>query len=157
MSVTLTHSQLSGPTSEPLLDDTIGRVFDRTADQFPNHDALVVTHQKIRWSYRQYQEEVDRLACGLLALGVAVGDRVGIWAPNCYEWCLTQFATAKIGAIMVCINPAYRLFELEFVLNKVECKPIITCPLYPSDAADDPPCVDLGGLRILNTNYSTNH
>ncbi len=122
----LTHSQLAGATSEPLLEDTIGRTFDRTAERFPDHDALIVRHQGIRWTYRDYQREVDRLACGLLALGIAPGERVGIWAPNCYEWCLTQYATAKVGAIMVCINPAYRLYELEYALNKVQCRSIIT-------------------------------
>jgi fatty-acyl-CoA synthase len=132
MAATITHSQLSGPTDEPLVTDTIGRTFDRTVEQYPEVEALVVCHQGIRWSYREYQREVDRLACGLLALGVEPGDRVSIWAPNCYEWCLTQFATAKIGAIMVCINPAYRLHELEYALNKVQCKAIITAESFKS-------------------------
>ena len=126
----LTHSQLAGATAEPLLEDTIGRVFDRTVERFPDHDALIVRHQGIRWTYREYQREVDRLACGLLALGIAPGDRVGIWAPYCYEWCLTQYATARIGAIMVCINPAYRLYELEYALNKVQCRAIITAERF---------------------------
>ncbi len=126
----LTLSQLAGSTSEPLLEETIGRAFDRTVEQFPDCDALIVRHQNIRWTYRQYQREIDRLACGLLALGIEPGDRVGIWAPNCYEWCLTQYATAKIGAIMVCINPAYRLYELEYALNKVQCKAIIAAEKF---------------------------
>ncbi|MDH5171214.1 MAG: AMP-binding protein [Gammaproteobacteria bacterium] len=128
----LTHSQAAGSTSEPLLNETIGQAFDRTAAQFPDREALVVRHQGIRWTYSEYQREVDRLACGLLALDIAPGDRVGIWAPNCYEWCLTQYATAKIGAIMVCINPAYRLYELEYALNKVQCKAIITAGQFRS-------------------------
>jgi len=130
MSEQLTHSQLAGPTSVPLLEDTIGCVFDRTVERFPESDGLIVRHQGIRWTYREYQQQVDRLACGLLALGIEPGDRVGIWAPNCYEWCLTQFATAKIGAIMVCINPAYRLYELEYALNKVQCKAIIAAERF---------------------------
>jgi fatty-acyl-CoA synthase len=130
MNEQLTHSQLAGPTNEPLLEDTIGRVFDQTVERFPDSDALILRHQGIRWIYREYREQVDRLACGLLALGIEPGDRVGIWAPNCYEWCLTQYATARIGAIMVCINPAYRLYELEYALNKVQCKAIITAEQF---------------------------
>jgi len=130
MNEQLTHSQLAGPTTQALLDETIGRAFDSTVERFPDSDALIVRHQDIRWTYREYQEQVDRLACGLLALGIKPGDRVGIWAPNCYEWCLTQYATAKIGAIMVCINPAYRLYELEYALNKVQCKAIITAEQF---------------------------
>jgi fatty-acyl-CoA synthase len=130
MNEQLTYSQLAGPTSEPLLEETIGRVFDQTVERFPDSDALIVRHQGIRWTYREYQEQIDRLACGLLALGIAPGDRVGIWAPNCYEWCLTQYATAKICAIMVCLNPAYRLYELEYALNKVQCKAVITAEQF---------------------------
>lgn len=126
----LAFSQLTGPVDEPLVEDTIGRAFDRIVEQFPDHEALVVRHQGIRWTYLDYQREVDRLACGLLALGIKPGDRVGIWAPNCYEWCLTQFATARMGAIMVCINPAYRLYELEYALNKVQCRAIISAERF---------------------------
>jgi fatty-acyl-CoA synthase len=126
----LTQSQFNGRTDQPLLEDTIGSAFDRTVELYPDQDALIVRHQGIRWTYREYQREVDRLACGLLSLGIVPGDRVGIWAPNCYEWSLTQFATAKIGAIMVCINPAYRLYELEYALNKVECRAIIAAERF---------------------------
>ena len=132
MSEQLAFSQLAGPTTEPLLNETIGRAFDRTVERFPESDALIVRHQGIRWTYREYQQQVDRLACGLLALGIEPGDRVGIWAPNCYEWCLTQFATAKIGALMVCLNPAYRLYELEYALNKVQCKAVIAAERFKS-------------------------
>jgi fatty-acyl-CoA synthase len=93
---------------------------------------LVVRHQNIRWTYADYQQRIDALASGLLAMGVNPGDRVGIWSPNRVEWCLTQFATAKIGAIMVCINPAYRLYELEYALNKVECKALIAAESFKS-------------------------
>ena len=126
----LTLSQLAGPTQNPLLNETIGNAFDAITERFPDNLALVVRHQGIRWTYREYQKEVERLATGLLALGIEPGDRVGIWAPNCYEWCATQYATAKIGAIMVCINPAYRLYELEYALNKVECKAIIAAEQF---------------------------
>ena len=123
-------SRLAGPDHEPLLEETIGRSFDRTVARFPDELALVVRHQGIRWTYAEYRREVDRLAAGLLSLGISQGDRVGIWAPNCVEWCLTQFATARIGAIMVCINPAYRLYELEYALNKVQCKAIVTAEAF---------------------------
>ena len=88
--------------------------------------ALVVRHQGINWTYGELQARVNRLATGLIHLGIKPGDRVGIWGPNSSEWVLVQLATAKIGAIMVCINPAYRLYELEYALNKVECKTLIT-------------------------------
>jgi len=121
-----------GEGGDQLLYETIGTCFDRIAATHPDALALVVRHQDIRWSWRRLAAEVDRLAAGLLALGIAPGDRVGIWGPNSYEWVLTQFATAKIGAIMVCINPAYRLYELEFVLNKVECATIISAESFKS-------------------------
>ncbi|MDO8862654.1 AMP-binding protein [Haliea sp. E1-2-M8] len=126
----LTLSALDGPTDQPLLYQTIGAAFDATVARFPDHEALVVRHQGVRWSYLEYQRRVDDLACGLLALGVEAGERVGIWGPNSSEWCLTQFATAKIGAIMVCINPAYRLYELEYALNKVQCRTLITAQQF---------------------------
>ena len=128
----LTQSYMTGEGSGQLLYETIGRCLDRVVDQNPDTLALVVRHQDIRWTYREFQEQVNRLATGLITLGIEPGDRVGIWGPNSYEWVLTQFATAKIGAIMVCINPAYRLFELEFVLNKVGCKALIAAEKFKS-------------------------
>ena len=128
----LTQSYMTGEGSGQLLYETIGDCFDRVAEENPDTTGLVVCHQDIRWSYREFRKQVDRLATGLMALGIEPGDRIGIWGPNSYEWILTQFATAKIGAIMVCINPAYRLFELEFVLNKVECKAIISAEAFKS-------------------------
>ena len=124
------NSYLQGPTTQPLLEETIGQCLDRMAHTHPERDAIVVRHQGIRWTYSDYLKEINRLATGLLNLGIKPGDRVGIWAPNRVEWCLTQFATAKIGAIMVCINPAYRLYELEYALNKVECNAIITAESF---------------------------
>ena len=126
----LTQSYLCGSAEAPLLYETIGNCIDRIADHYPEQLALVVRHQNIRWNYRQYREQIDRLAMGLLKLGIEPGDRVGIWAPNCYEWCLTQYATAKIGAILVCINPAYRLYELEHALTKVECRAIVSAETF---------------------------
>ena len=126
----LTQSYFCGTAEQPLLYRTIGEQFDRTVDAFGDRDALIVRHQDIRWSYNEYRDRVHRLAGGLLALGFGKGDRIGIWATNRYEWCLTQFATAKIGAIMVCINPAYRTFELEYALNKVGCKALITGEVF---------------------------
>ena len=128
----LRQSYMIGEGSGQLLYETIGNCFDRIAARQPANVALVVRHQAVRWTWRRLRREVDRLATGLLALGVEPGDRVGIWGPNSYEWVLTQFATAKIGAIMVCINPAYRLYELEYVLNKVGCATIISAESFKS-------------------------
>jgi len=124
------QSYLGGSASQPLLYETIGSCFDRIAAQYPDKEAVVVRHQDIRWSFKEYQKQVNALATGLLKQGVKPGDRVSIWSPNRIEWCLTQFATAKIGALMVCINPAYRVYELEYALNKVESKVIITAESF---------------------------
>lgn len=123
---TLTQSYYCGQATEQLRYQTIGACFDEIAAKYPTHTALVSRHQNIDWTYAEYQHEINRLAGGLVSLGIKPGDRVGIWATNCYEWCLTQFATAKIGAVMVCINPAYRVYELEYALNKSGCCAIIT-------------------------------
>ena len=120
----------SGPTKQMLMNETIGECLRKTAASYPDHDALIVRHQDIRWNYTEYLQKIDELATGLLALGIEPGDRVGIWAPNCSEWCLAQFATASMGAIMVCINPAYRLYELEYALNKVQCRAIIAAERF---------------------------
>ena len=122
----LTQSYYQGRTDIPLIEQTIGQYLDNIVDNYPDHPAIVVHHQQIRLTYRQYQQQINQLAMGLLSLGVKPGDRVGIWSPNNIEWCLTQFATAKIGAIMVCINPAYRPSELKYALNSVECSTLIT-------------------------------
>ncbi len=122
----LSHSYYKGCTDSPLIDKTIGQYLDDIVDNYPEHPAIVVHHQQIRLTYKQYQHQINQLAMGLLAIGVKPGDRVGIWSPNNIEWCLTQFATAKIGAIMVCINPAYRPNELKYALNSVECSTLIT-------------------------------
>src|SRR5690242_4828114 len=124
------QSYFSATSDKPLVYETIGACLDRAADTHGSRDGLIVRHQGVRWSYAEYRERVNWLAAGLLALGIGKGDRVGVWAPNCYEWCLVQFATAKIGAILVCINPAYRTFELEFALNKSGCVALVTAQKY---------------------------
>ena len=116
MSAALSYS--SGESVTPLLGDTIGGNFDATVRAFGDREALVDCPTGRRWTYAELAADVDALALGLLELGIGKGDRVGIWAPNCPEWTLTQYATAKIGAILVNINPAYRTRELEFVLNQ---------------------------------------
>ncbi|MGY3865513.1 AMP-binding protein [Aeromonas bivalvium] len=118
-------SYRAGPTDAPLLEQTIGEYLHTMARRFPERPAVVVRHQQIRWNWQEYVREIDRLARGLLAIGLRPGDRVGIWSPNNIEWCLVQFATARIGAIMVCINPAYRQEELAFAINNVGCRALI--------------------------------
>ncbi len=125
-------SYTSGTSEKPLLGLTIGDMFDAVAAQFPENEALVVRHQGLRYSYAALQAEVDRCARGLLALGVERGERVGIWAPNRAEWAITQFATSKVGAILVNINPAYRLHELEYALNQSGVSTLIIAPQFRS-------------------------
>jgi fatty-acyl-CoA synthase len=114
--MTLAYS--CGISSVPLLADTIGQNLDRTVAAFPDRDALVDVPSGRRWTYAELAADVDRLARALMAIGVGTGDRVSIWAPNCPEWVLVQYATARIGAIMVNLNPAYRRHELSYVLNQ---------------------------------------
>lgn len=119
------HPQLSytrGSQAKALLAQTIGQAFDQTVAQFPDGEALVVRHQSLRYSWRELAEAVDLHARAFLALGLQTGDRLGIWAPNCAQWCITQFASAKIGVILVNINPAYRASELEYVLKQSGCQ-----------------------------------
>jgi len=123
-------SYVHGASSVPLIGSTIGDLFDQTAERFPDHTALVSRHQNIRFTYRQLKEESDRFARSLMALGIAKGDRVGIWSPNNFEWVIVQFATAKIGAILVNVNPAYRSSELEYALRQSGCSTIILSEPY---------------------------
>ena len=123
-------SYAHGASARPLLGLTIGELLDRVAAARPEHEALVSCHQGLRWSYRQLREECDRFARGLLALGVTKGDRVGIWAPNHAEWVVAQFATPKLGAILVNINPAYRTHELEYALAQSGCSALIIAPPF---------------------------
>jgi fatty-acyl-CoA synthase len=107
-----------GTSDTPLLGDTIGANFERTAARFADRPALVSCHQDVRLTYAKLDAAVDAAAAGLLRAGICAGDRVGIWAPNCAEWVLVQYATAKVGAILVNVNPAYRTHELEYVLRQ---------------------------------------
>jgi len=121
-----TPSFVKGRTDLPLLDITISQAFDDAAKRWGTREALVVGHQNVRWTWSQLKERVDALARGLRASGFRRGDRLGVWATNRWEWIVTQFATAQLGVILVSINPAYRLAELEYVLNKVACKGLVT-------------------------------
>src|SRR6201987_593878 len=132
--VPLLPSYASGPSEVPLLGETIGDNFDRTVAADPDREALVEVPTGRRWTYAQLRADVDALALGLLGDGVAKGDRVGIWAPNMAEWTLLQYATAKIGAILVNINPAYRTHELDYVLGRAEWGGLVA-----PGAGGDPP------------------
>ncbi len=123
-------SYVHGVSDTPLLGETIGRAFDRIAAQRPDHEALVVCDQGVRWTYAELFRQVDTLAAGLIACGLQPGERIGIWAPNRAEWVVIQFAAAKAGLILVNINPAYRLNELEYTLKKVGCRALILEPAF---------------------------
>jgi fatty-acyl-CoA synthase len=123
-------SYVHGASEVPLIGETIGVHFDRLAERFAGRDALIVRHQNIRWIYRELRAQADAAAAGLIALGLERGDRVGIWSPNNAEWVVAQFATAKAGLILVNINPAYRLAEVEYALNKSGCVALITAARF---------------------------
>jgi fatty-acyl-CoA synthase len=125
-------SYVHGASDVPLIGETIGVHFDRIVARFPEREALIVRHQNIRWSWREFRREVDAFAAGLVALGLKPGERIGIWSPNNAEWVMTQFATAKAGLILVNINPAYRLAELEYALNQSGCVALITAARFKS-------------------------
>ena len=126
----LTQSYVHGASTVPLLGETLGTHFDRAVGRWRDELALVVRHQQVRWSYGELARRVDDFSAGLLALGLEPGDRVGIWSPNNAEWVITQFATAKAGLVLVNINPAYRLAEVEYALNKVGCKALVTADQF---------------------------
>ncbi len=119
-------SMVAGATVPALLEHTIGEALDRAVKRWPDAEALVSAHQDIRWTWAEFGQRVDAVAAGLLTLGLNPGDRVGVWAPNCAEWTLVQFATAKAGLIQVNINPAYRLSEIEYTLKKVGVKVLVS-------------------------------
>jgi fatty-acyl-CoA synthase len=123
--IALTRSYVHGTSDIPLIGETIGEHFDAAVRRWADRDALVVNHQNVRWSYGDLKEKVDAFAAGLVALGLEPGDRIGIWSPNNAEWVITQFATAYAGLILVNVNPAYRLAELEYALKKVNCRALI--------------------------------
>jgi fatty-acyl-CoA synthase len=123
-------SYVRGATTPPLLDQTIGQALNTAAERFGACDALVSVHQGVRWTFAELKARADAFAAGLLALGLEPGDRVGVWSPNKAEWTLTQFAAAKAGLILVTINPAYRLSEVEYTLNKVGVKALVAAESF---------------------------
>ncbi|MFJ3076883.1 fatty acid CoA ligase family protein [Pseudomonas sp. NPDC087029] len=125
-------SYTQGNQDKALLSHCIGDAFDATVARFPDREALVVRHQALRYTWQQLAEAVDQHARALIALGVQPGDRLGIWAPNCAEWCITQFASAKVGAILVNINPAYRSSELDYALGQSGCRWVICADAFKS-------------------------
>ncbi|MFD4660486.1 AMP-binding protein [Kitasatospora sp. NPDC058444] len=151
------RSYASGTADVPLLGDTIGENLDRAVRAFPERDALVDRATARRWTYAELAADVDALALGLLELGIAKGDRVGIWAPNCAEWTLTQYATAKLGAILVTVNPAYRAHELEYVLNQAGIRLLVAAERFKtSDYAAmieevRPRCPELEHVLLLGS------
>jgi fatty-acyl-CoA synthase len=126
----MTASYASGASGHPLLGETIGANLDRTVRRVPDALALVSCHQALRYTYAELVEMVDVVARGLLDLGIERGDRVGIWSPNYAEWVWLQYATARIGAILVNINPAYRTTELTYALNQSGCRLLVTAPAF---------------------------
>ncbi len=123
-------SYASGASTVPLIGDTIGANLERTVARFPDRDALVSVHQKVRYTYAQFDSAINQVAQGLLTMGIQPGDRIGIWSPNCAEWTLVQYATAKLGVILVNINPAYRTHELAYVLNQSGCRMLIAATAF---------------------------
>ncbi|WP_033252745.1 AMP-binding protein [Kitasatospora phosalacinea] len=149
-------SHASGPTGTPLLDDTIGANLDRAVRAFPEREALVECATGRRWTYAELAADVDAVALGLRARGVGRGDRVGIWAPNRAEWTLTQYATARIGAVLVTINPAYRAHELEYVLGQAGVRLLVAAERFKSSdyaamiAEVRPRCPELLDVVLLD-------
>ncbi|KDQ03154.1 AMP-binding protein [Rhodococcus sp. GOMB7] len=150
-------SYTSGVWDGPMLGDTIGDNLDRTVAAHGDRDALIDHASGRRWTYREFAEQVNGLAAGLLSRGVGKGDRVGIWAPNCPEWTFTQYATAKVGAILVNINPAYRSHELQFVLEQAGISTLVSAASFKtSDYASmietvRPQCPDLTSVLLLGS------
>ena len=157
MAAAETHapSHAAGPTDSPLLDETIGAALDRAVAAHGEREALVDVASGRRWTYRQLADEVDTVALGLLALGVERGERVGIWSPNCPEWFFLQFATARIGALLVTVNPGYRAHELEFVLKQAGVRTVVALPSFKTSdyagmlAATAPACPGLRDTVLI--------
>src|SRR5690606_11056927 len=125
-------SYTRGPEGSPLIAMTIGEAFDQTVARYPDREAVVVREQDVRMTWTELSTLVNKSARALLALGVEPGDRVGIWSPNCIQWLVVQFATAKVGAILVNINPAYRVNELEYALKQSGCSWLISASAFKS-------------------------
>jgi fatty-acyl-CoA synthase len=124
------HSYDAGPTDTPILEETIGANFERIAATHPSIEALVDVAQGLRYTYAELNDEIDLVARGLIGMGIDKGDRVGIWSPNCAQWTIVQYATAKIGAILVNINPAYRTHELAYVLNQSQVRLLVSATAF---------------------------
>lgn len=148
----MSRSIVRGANQPPLIEATIGEALAKTVQRHAGRTALIVQSQGISWTWGEFAERVDQLATGLLDLGLRKGERLGIWSPNCSEWVLTQMATARIGVILVNINPAYRLSEVEYALNKVGCRALIVAPSFKSsnylDMLDE-----LGPKRLPHLEY----
>jgi len=150
---TLSHAV--GETAPPLLTETISANLDATVARFGDREALVDRAQGLRWTYAEFGARVDELARAFMAVGLAKGDRIGIWAPNCAEWTLTQYATAKIGAILVNINPSYRTHELTYVLNQAGIRMLVIAPSFKTSnyvgmvEAARPECAALEEVFVL--------
>jgi fatty-acyl-CoA synthase len=129
---TINLSYVHGGSNAPLSGDTVGICFDKIVARFGGREALVVPHQHVRWTYAELRRRVDNLAVNLIRLGLNPGERIGIWSQNNSEWLLVQLATAKAGLILVNLNPAYRVIELEYALNKVQCRALILSPGFKS-------------------------
>ena len=143
-------SYAHGASDLPMIGDTIGVHFDRTVVRFGDRPALIVHQQGIKWTWADLAQRVEDFAAGLVALGLQPGDRVGIWSPNNAEWIITQFATAKAGIILVNINPAYRLSEVEYALNKVGCKALVTATRFKTSDY-------IGMINTLAPELATSH
>jgi fatty-acyl-CoA synthase len=120
----------AGPTDSPIIEETIGENFERIVATYPDAEALVDVAANRRWTYAELDAEVNLVARGLMSLGIKKGERVGIWAPNCAEWTIVQYATAKIGAILVNVNPAYRTHELAYVMNQSGVRTLISATAF---------------------------
>ncbi|MEY9965154.1 fatty-acyl-CoA synthase [Streptacidiphilus sp. MAP12-16] len=150
-------SHATGPAEPALLDETIGAALDRAVALHGEREALVDVPSGRRWTYRELADEVEAVALGLGALGVESGDRVGIWSPNCPEWTFLQYATARIGAILVTINPGYRSHELEFVLNQAGVRTVVALPAFKTSnyagmlAEAAPNCPALRDIVLIGT------
>ena len=148
------NSSDAGPTDIPILEETIGENFERTVAAYPNGDALVDMASGRRWTYAELNDEIDVVARGLMALGIERGERVGMWAPNCPEWTIVQYATAKIGAILVNINPAYRTHELAYVLEQSGVRTLVSATAFKTsdyvamvgEVRSDAPDLQRGGV-----------
>src|SRR5436309_642913 len=126
-------SYTHGTATRPLIGQTIGDLLDDVATRFADNEALVSVFENRRFTYAAFRDEVDRCSRALLALGVEKGERVGMWSTNCVAWVIAQFATAKIGAILVSINPAYRPYEMEFALRQSKCNALISGERFKDD------------------------